>query len=280
MILHWNADPAAFTIPFLGDFSVRWYGILFASGFILGYLSINNFFKKHAYPDNDLDNLLFYMFMGTIIGARLGHCFFYQPDFYLEHPIEILKIWKGGLASHGGGIGLIIAVLIFAKKYDYHFLPLADLLCIPTAFEGSMIRLGNFFNSEIYGKATDGTYGIVFEQLHENFPRHPVQLYESVAYLSITGFLVVCYKYRQKRRTGMILGLFLIFVFTTRMILEVFKPEQADYNQNAVLTVGQYLSIPFIAVGCVLVTTSLFSDKLNNQDITNRRIQKKTDNYS
>ena len=99
MILHWNADPAAFTIPFLGDFSVRWYGILFAAGFILGYFAISKYFKKHAYPDNDLDNLLFYMFMGTIIGARLGHCFFYQPDFYLSHPLEILKIWKGGLAS-------------------------------------------------------------------------------------------------------------------------------------------------------------------------------------
>lgn len=273
MILHWNADPAAFTLPFLGDYSVSWYGILFAAGFILGYFAISKYFKKHAYPDNDLDNLLFYMFMGTIIGARLGHCFFYQPDFYLSHPLEILKIWKGGLASHGGGIGLVISVLIFARRYGYRFLPLADLLCIPTAFEGAMIRLGNFFNSEIYGKATDGTYGIVFEQLHENFPRHPVQLYEAASYLSITGFLILCYKYIKGRRTGMILGLFLISIFTTRMILEIFKPEQADYNQNAALTVGQYLSIPFIVTGCVLVAFSLFSNQKSSCDITDRRIQ-------
>ena len=271
MILHWNADPAAFTIPFLGDYQVRWYGMLFAAGFILGYLAISRFFKKHRYPDNDLDNLLFYMFMGTVIGARLGHCIFYQPDFYLENPLEILKIWKGGLASHGGGLGLVIAVLIFSAKHSYRFLPLADLLCIPTAFEGVMIRLGNFCNSEIVGKATDGSYGVVFERLNENFPRHPVQLYEAAAYLSITAFLIICYKYVRQRGSGLILGLFLVTVFTVRIALEHFKPEQADYNQDSILTVGQYLSIPFIIAGVILIALSLFSAKTNSNEITERR---------
>ncbi len=182
--------------------------------------------------------------------------FFYDPQFYLSNPLEIIKIWHGGLASHGGGIGLVISVLIFCKKYKLNFLPLADLLCIPTAFEGGMIRLGNFCNSEIYGKATNLNFGVIFERLGDSIPRHPVQLYESVSYFAISILLFILFKKFSQKLSGLILGLFLSLIFTVRILLESFKPEQASYvadSNSSFFTVGQYLSIPFIVVGILLV---------------------------
>ncbi len=272
MIFHWNMDPIAFTIPLINT-PVRWYGILFALGFLIGYFLVDKYFKKKGYPSERLDTLLIYMFLGTVIGARIGHCFFYQPDYYLSNPLEIIKIWKGGLASHGGGIGLIISVLIFCKKYGFNFLPLADLLCIPTAFEGMMIRSGNFMNSEIFGKATNGEFGIIFDRLSDNVVRHPVQLYEAISYLVITLILLALFRY-VKRGAGFVLGMFLILIFSTRIVLENYKPEQADYNENAdaLMTVGQYLSIPFIVAGVILVICSFVLPKLKEQGLL---VQKK-----
>lgn len=261
MLFNWNIDPIAFFIPFI-NYPVRWYGIFFASGFIVGYLLVNRWFTKHSLNNEDLDSLLMFMFLGTIIGARIGHCFFYEPDFYFAHPLEIFKIWKGGLASHGGGIGLIISVFIFCHVKKYNFLPLADLLCIPTAFEGGVIRIGNFFNSEICGKPTNSDFGVIFDRLNENFPRYPVQLYESISYFVIVLILCLIFYLLKQRKNGFTLGIFFILIFSARLILEFFKPEQADYmDSNATFTVAQYLSIPFIVIGVILVFYSLFSRK-------------------
>lgn len=262
MIFTWNASPIAFEIPYI-NFSVHWYGIFFALGFLFGYFYVTNVFKKSNQNTDKLDSLLMYMFVGTIVGARLGHCFFYEPSFYLSNPIEILKIWKGGLASHGGGIGLVITVLIFCKINNFKFLKLADLLCIPTAFVGGMIRLGNFFNSEIYGKPTNNDFGIIFERI-DLLPRHPVQLYESISYFFITLILLFIYKKLAKKYSGLNLGFFLILIFSIRFILEFFKPEQASYTeQDQLLTIGQYLSIPFVITGLILIILSKINHKTN-----------------
>lgn len=255
MLLHWNADPVLFTVPGI-NLSLRWYGLFFAVGFLLGYYFANREFKKRNLNTDGLDKLLGYMIAGTLIGARLGHCLAYDPEFYLSHPVEILKIWQGGLASHGGGLGLILTSLLYCRIYKYRFLNLADLLCIPTAFVGGMIRLGNFFNSEIYGKPTGSDYGVIFERI-DNMARHPVQLYESLSYFIISAFLYSVYKHSQKRGSGFVLGLFFITVFSVRIILEYLKPEQASYDMNeSMFTVGQYLSMPFIAAGIVLCILS------------------------
>ena len=144
-------DPIAFSI---GPLSIRWYGLLFSIGFIIGYCIMQYFFRKKNYKTEDLDKLLVYIFVGTVLGARLAHCFIYEPDFYLKYPSRILMIWEGGLASHGGCLGVLIAVLLFLRKTSYRFLELADMLCVPTALVCSMIRMGNFINSEILGIPT------------------------------------------------------------------------------------------------------------------------------
>lgn len=255
MLLHWNADPILFTVPGI-NLSLRWYGLFFAVGFLLGYYFANREFRNRNLNTDGLDKLLGYMIAGTLIGARLGHCLAYDPQFYLTHPIEILKIWQGGLASHGGGLGLIFTTLLYCKIYKYNFLNLADLLCIPTAFVGGMIRVGNFFNSEIYGKPTNADYGVIFDRI-DSIPRHPVQMYESLSYFLISVFLFSVYKHSQKRGSGFVLGLFFITVFSVRIVLEYFKPEQASYDMNeSMFTVGQYLSMPFIAAGIVLCILS------------------------
>ncbi len=250
MLIRWNIDPVLFTVPGI-NLSFRWYGVLFAAGFLLGYFFVFRHFRKERLDTSQLDTLLIYMIAGTVVGARLGHCLVYDPGYYLDRPLEILKIWKGGLASHGGGVGLLVATVLFCRIYKYKFLNMADLLCIPTAFVGFMIRLGNFFNSEIYGKPSEGPYGVIFERI-DDIPRHPVQLYESFSYLLISVLLLVTYKKLTNRKSGFILGLFFIMIFSARIFLEIFKPEQAAYRNDSLLTVGQYLSIPFIAAGICL----------------------------
>lgn len=264
MFLHWNIDPILFTIPVI-NLSLRWYGLFFAVGFLSGYYFANREFRNRNLNTEGLDKLLGYMIAGTLVGARLGHCLAYDPQFYLTHPVEILKIWQGGLASHGGGLGLILTTLLYCKIYKYNFLNLADLLCIPTAFVGGMIRVGNFFNSEIYGKPTDADYGVIFDRI-DSIPRHPVQVYESISYFLISVFLYIVYKHSQKRGSGFVLGLFFVTVFSVRIVLEYLKPEQASYDMNnSMLTVGQYLSIPFVVAGLVLCILSSLLPSLRNK---------------
>ena len=253
MIFTWNVNPIALSFF---SFSVHWYGIFFALGFFIGYFFVEQIFKKLQINTSTLDKLLIYMFLGTIIGARLGHCFFYQPEYFISHPLEIFKVWQGGLASHGGGIGLVLSVLLFCKIYHFNFFSLADILCIPTAFEGSLIRIGNFFNSEIYGKATNSDYGVIFSRLGDDTPRHPCQIYESISYLIISLILFFLFIKLKQKYKGAVLRSFLILIFTTRFFIEFLKPEQADFNLFF-LTMGQYLSIPFVVIGLFLLIFSL-----------------------
>lgn len=263
MIFTWNADPILLTIPLL-NISIHWYGLFFASGFLIGYFFVNYIFNRNNIDTSHLDKLLFFLFIGTIVGARLGHCFFYDPEYYLKNPINILKIWEGGLASHGGGIGLVISLIFFTKFYKYNFFWLTDILCIPMSLEGALIRIGNFFNSEIYGDFTRSNYGVIFSRLNDLLPRHPVQLYESLAYFSIFTILLILYKLKIFRdKKGIISGSFLVLIFTSRFFIEYFKPEQASFNTNIHLfniqiTVGQILSIPFIMSGFVIILISCF----------------------
>ncbi len=249
-----NLDPIAFSI---GPLSIRWYGLLFSFGFILGYIIMQIFFRQKNYKTEDLDKLLVYIFAGTVIGARLAHCLIYEPDFYLAHPVEIIKVWQGGLASHGGTIGVVIAIWIFLRKANYKFMELADMLCVPIALVCSLIRVGNFFNSEILGVPTHSDYGVIFARLGETIPRHPAQLYEAVAYFTIFILLLGLYVFYKKRPQGFLLGLLLTLVFSVRMVIERFKVEQADYSTNAIFNVGQLLSIPFILIGIAVIVYAI-----------------------
>jgi phosphatidylglycerol:prolipoprotein diacylglycerol transferase len=245
-----NIEPLVLS---LGPISIRWYGLLFSFGFIIGYFLMQYMFKKLQYKTEDLDKLLVLVFFGTVIGARLGHCFFYEPDFYLSHPLEILKIWHGGLASHGGTVGVLITVFIFCRRYQYRLLEMLDMLSIPVSLVSTLIRCGNFTNSEILGIPTHGDYGVIFARLGETFPRHPAQLYEACAYLITFIVLSLIYFNFKKRPHGLIFGLLFILVFGSRILIEPFKMEQADYSTGTIFTVGQYLSVPFILAGLAVI---------------------------
>lgn len=253
MLFYWDGSPIALELGFI---QLRWYGIFFSFGFILGYLLVRHFFKQKAYTLEALDKLLVYLFVGTLIGARLGHCLIYDPQFYLSNPLEILKIWHGGLASHGGAIGLVLAFYLFNRKYhkqyNYDTLCVIDMLTIPTAMVATLIRLGNFMNSEILGKYTNADYGVVFLRTGDLLPRHPAQLYEAFCYFIIFIALYCIYRFVKNLPKGMLLGILITSVFICRFFIEFVKEEQASYHLGVEFTVGQYLSIPFIIIGIIL----------------------------
>lgn len=252
----WNADPILFS---LGPIAVRWYGLAFAIGFIIGYNIVGRMFRHEGAPEKWLGILLAYVVVATIVGARLGHVFFYEWDYYSAHPAEILKIWNGGLASHGGTIANIIAVFLFSwfvskKPASWTF----DKLVIPIALVGGLIRLGNLMNSEIYGAYTDLPWGFIFVRNGETMPAHPTQLYEALCYFALFGLLMWMYwKKNAEERPWLITGVFFIGIFLPRFLIEYVKNVQveseyqmiADYGMN----MGQVLSIPFILIGVFLV---------------------------
>jgi len=248
---HWNIDPELFS---LGPVKIRWYGLAFASSFIFGFLLMRRIFRLEGRPVKNLEKLLVYVLIGTILGARLGHCFFYNPSYFLSNPIEILKVWKGGLASHGGGLGVLITIFLYSRNNPQEpYLWLLDRIAIVAGLAGFFIRIGNLFNSEIIGAPTTLPWAFIFEKV-DNIPRHPVQLYESVTYGLIFVLLLTIYKkQRCKVKQGVIAGLFLLLVFTARFFLEFVKARQASYNSNLPLSVGQLLSIPFLLAGIVLI---------------------------
>jgi phosphatidylglycerol---prolipoprotein diacylglyceryl transferase len=246
--IHWRVSPEIFSF---GPFAIRWYGLLFASGFLIGYYIMQAIYKREGKPVAHLDTLLWYVILGTVIGARLGHCLFYEPAYYLSNPIEILKIWEGGLASHGGTVGVLVALWLYSRRHPQEPLGwLADRLTIPTALTATLIRLGNLFNSEIYGKITTLPWAFVFERVDPH-PRHPTQLYEASAYLLLFGVLLYLYRrhlpFWQKPYRP--LGLFLLWVFGWRILIEFVKEPQASFEETLPLHMGQLLSIPFIALG-------------------------------
>ncbi len=249
--IYWNVSP---DLVWLGPFRVRWYGLLFVAGFLVGYRIMRGIFQRERKPVGDLESLLVYLVVGTLIGARLGEVFFYAPDYYFRHPLEIVAVWHGGLASHGGVVGVLMALALYTRKHpDQPYLWLLDRLVVPGALAGCFIRLGNLMNSEILGTPTHAPWAFVFARV-DNVPRHPVQLYEATAYLLI--FLALGWIYRRQGVAlprGRLFGLFLTSVFTFRFVIEFWKEHQADYAHQLPLHTGQWLSIPFVIVGLGLL---------------------------
>lgn len=243
----WNISPEIFQV---GSISIRWYGLLFALGFIVGYELFQWIFKIEKKNVKDIDKLTVVMILSTVIGARLGHCFFYEPQYYLANPIEILYVWKGGLASHGAAIAILLGIWYFvARNNQYSYMWVLDRLVITIAFAGSLIRLGNFFNSEILGIPTNVPWAIIFANV-DDIPRHAVQLYESISYMLIFFYLLIVYlRNKENLHSGRIFGAFLTLVFLARFILEFYKEQQTNLEAALPLHMGQLLSIPFVLIG-------------------------------
>lgn len=256
----WDASPVLFT---LGPLSVRWYGLAFAVGFIIGYDIVARMFRHEGAPERWLGILLAYVGVATVVGARLGHVFFYEWDYYSQHPSEILKIWEGGLASHGGTIAIIIAVFIFSwlvskKPASWTF----DKLVVPTALVAALIRLGNLMNSEIYGGVTDYPWGFIFVRNGETLPHHPTQIYEAACYLILFVLLMWMYwKRNAEERPWLLTGVFFIGTFFSRFLIEYVKNVQVESEYAMIerygLNMGQMLSIPFIIIGIALVAWAM-----------------------
>ena len=256
----WNADPILFS---LGPISVRWYGLCFAIGFLIGYQIVAAMFKHEGAPESWLGILLTFLVIGTIVGARLGHVFFYEWDYYSAHPSEILKIWNGGLASHGGTIGNIIGLFIFSwtvskKPASWVF----DKVVVPVALVAALIRFGNLMNSEIYGAYTSLPWGFIFVRNGETLPAHPTQLYEGGCYLLLFGLLMWMYwKRNAEERPWLLTGVFFLVTFASRFFIEYLKNVQVvsefEMIEKYGMNLGQMLSIPFILFGIGLIIYAL-----------------------
>ncbi len=255
--IYWNTSPE---LCRLGPVTIRWYGLLFALGFLLGYLIVQRIFRKEGIPENDLGTLLLYVLGGAMVGARLGHCFFYEPGYYLSRPGEIILIWRGGLASHGGAGGILIALYFYTRtRPGQSYLWLLDRLAIAVALAGTLIRIGNLFNSEIIGTASRLPWAFLFPRagITPLLPRHPAMLYEAAAYLLI--FLLLLFIYRKQGGRvppGELIGLFLLTAFTARFFIECVKAPQASYRLPFPLSVGQLLSVPAVIAGIILLAGS------------------------
>lgn len=258
LYITWEVDPLAFE---LGPLQVRWYGLLFASAFLAGYYIMQNILKREGLPKDWMDSLLLYMMIGTVLGARLGHVFFYQWDYYSQNLLEILQVWKGGLASHGAAIGIIISLWLWSKKVSQKpVLWVLDRIVITVALAAVFIRTGNLMNHEIVGAPWAGDWAFLFTRSGLDLvPRHPAQIYEALSYLII--FLILAglyYKTDYRRRRGLHFGVFLILAFSSRYFIEFYKEVQVSFEESMVLNMGQWLSIPLVAVGVFFVIRSWF----------------------
>lgn len=266
--INWNPSPEIFTIPGI-DWPVRWYGLMWALAFIGSHMVMNRVYKAEHRTDKQLDTLTLYIILGTIIGARLGHCLFYGPWFneydafgrliaegYLSNPLNILKVYEGGLASHGGAIGIIIAMILYCRKTGESWLWLFDRLVIVVPFAGMCIRIGNLMNSEIIGTITSVPWAFIFVQ-EDAHPRHPAQLYEAIFCLFL--FLFLYWLWKKKRNQygpGFMFGFFCTVLWAERFFDEFVKENQVAFEENLVLNMGQWLSIPFIIVGIFMMWRS------------------------
>jgi prolipoprotein diacylglyceryl transferase len=279
----WNVDPVLFQ---LGALQVRWYGLLWALGFVIGYFVMRRIYRREKMSDDDMDRLFVYMLIFTIIGARLGHCLFYEPKEYLAHPLDILKVWEGGLASHGGAIGILIGLWFYARKVKKPYIWILDRIVIAVCIVGALIRLGNVMNHEIYGTPTSLPWGFVFLRGTEQFcgtfdnytactswatccppeqwlPCHPTGLYEAFFCLVALGILLWMYYKRDlgHKQPGLMFGTFLIIIFGSRIGIEFLKNVQVDFERNMTFDMGQWLSLPFVIVGIVLIVWSFAKRK-------------------
>ena len=261
----WTVSPEIISSPI----SIRWYGLMFAIGFIIGYEIVARMFKHEGAPEKWLGILLIYVMVATIVGARLGHVFFYEWDLYKADPIKILYIWEGGLASHGGTIAIIIAVFLFSKFVTKRsVLWTFDRLVVAIALVGGLIRLGNLFNSEIFGTATDLPWGFMFlrsrewQEVYYGQAVHPTQIYEALCYFALFALLMWMYwKKNAEERPGLILGVFFIGIFLPRFLIEFIKNDQVAREATMTLNIGQQLSIPFILLGIGLVVYAMMRPK-------------------
>ena len=258
----WNADPVWFHI---GPLAIRWYSLAFMVGFLVGYEIEARIYRREGAPEKWLGILLMWTVACTIIGARLGHVFFYEWDLYKQNPISILYVWQGGLASHGGTIGIILGVLLYSL-ITTHRNPIwtFDRLVIPIALVGGLIRLGNLMNSEIFGHATSLSWGFMFlrsrewHELYYGQACHPTQIYEALCYFALFALLMWMYwKKNAQERPGLIFGVFFIGIFLPRFLIEFIKNDQVDFEATMTLNMGQWLSIPFIIAGIILVGYAL-----------------------
>lgn len=238
------------TIQQIGPISPRWYGFLFMGSFVVGFILMRNMYLAAGRKMEELDKLLLYVLIATIVGARLGHVIFYDLGYYLRNPDQILAIWRGGLASHGAAIGIILAMYLYIKKVpNMTFLWLADRVVIVVALAGAFIRFGNFVNSEIIGRPTDLPWAVIFQKV-DMIPRHPTMLYEAVLCIIIFTALMAMYRYYQKQPPeGAIFGTFLMTLFGGRFLLEFTKVNQAAFASEWAINMGQWLSIPLVAIG-------------------------------
>lgn len=265
LVIPWDVNPEIFRI---GSFAIRWYGLLFASSFLFGYIIMNRIFRNENLGDAVLDRLTVYMAVGVIAGARLGHCLFYEPEYYLANPLEILMIWHGGLASHGAAVGILLAIWFFVRKEKKDYTWAIDRVSIVVALSGFFIRMGNLMNSEIYGIETTVPWGFVFLRNGEVAPKHPTQIYEALAYLAI--FLILYYIYWRKKGQhiqGVLISLTCILIFTSRFFIEFLKEDQVAFEAGMKLNMGQLLSIPFVILG---IAWLLYSIKKNKRALIKR----------
>jgi prolipoprotein diacylglyceryl transferase len=254
----WNANPILLEI---GSIQLYWYGLLFVGSFIVGLHILTWIYKREGKDPEILETLFVYIIAGAAIGARLAHCFFYEPSYFLSHPIEVLYIWNGGLASHGGVIGVLIAVWLFAKHQKESYFWLLSRVAIPAALSATAIRIGNFMNSEIVGTPSDVPWAIVFLRIDE-LPRHPTQLYESITYLFVFVLLFSVYKaVKPTFATKILPALFFLTIFTARFFLEFIKTKQAHYTTDLPFSTGQILSMPFILLGLAWFIWAFISTK-------------------
>lgn len=242
------------TFSQIGPIQPHWYGILFAGSFLVGFLLTRRMFIDAGRDPLEVDQLLTYVLIATVVGARLGHVIFYDLEMYLRHPAEILAVWHGGLASHGAAIGIIIAMYLYVrKKRDMIFLWLADRVVVVVAIAGAFIRTGNFINSEIVGEPTQMAWGVVFARL-DMIPRHPTMLYEALLCILVFGILwKVYHSYQKNPPEGSLFGLFLTILFSGRFLLEFTKIDQAAFASDWLINMGQCLSIPLVAIGVWLM---------------------------
>lgn len=282
----WNVNPVIFS---LGALQVRWYGLLWALGFLFGYMIIGKMYKREKASEKELDQLTLYMIIFTVIGARLGHCLFYEPEYYLSNPVEMLKIWEGGLASHGGAIGILIGLYIYSKKNKRRYIWTLDRIVVPVSFVGCLIRIGNLMNSEIYGTPTSLPWGFVFRRGGEQFcgtfdnyvmctshaccppdqwlPCHPTQIYEALFCLIALGILLWLYYKRDagNKKPGLMFGTFLLIIFGSRIAIEFLKNVQVPFEEQMTGNMGQWLSVPFFAAGLVFLYLGLTKKLINHK---------------
>ena len=256
LVVTWDVNPALFH---LGSFEVRYYGVLWAVALGISAYIFHHIMIREGLSEKTFDSVFWFGVISTVLGSRLGHCLFYDPGYYLTHPVEILDIRQGGMASHGAAVGLLIGLWLSSRKNKLPYIWSLDRISIVVAISGVAVRLGNLMYSEIYGTVTSLPWGFIFVRDGETLPKHPTQIYEALCYLVL--FVILLWMYYKKdlarRRPGVMFGFFLIILFGTRFLIEFIKNPQVDFEQNMVLNMGQLLSIPFIVAGVVILWRAL-----------------------